>query len=354
MAITRLGPNQDITAAKIAGTINFKNLIINGDMSIAQRGTSTSGITGNGYAIDRYRHQITSAGTWTISQSTDVPTGQGFAYSQKLDCTTADASLGASDRIRMTQRIEGNTLQSLKFGTSNAESITISFWVKSNKTGTYSWSANDNSDTKLISASYTIDSANTWEKKTLTFAGTDSPSIGIDNTSFLQCSWWLGTGSTYSGGTYRSTWTTLANSDEAAGQTVNLADDTANEWYITGVQLEADTSASDFEFLPYDVNLQRCQRYYEEAEMFSIGAYLIGHIIHAKHEFKTTKRADPSISFSGTSTVYVSGATPATSAQTSNTIDKDGFFSRVTTTGTTNSGKACTVYGINFKADSEL
>jgi hypothetical protein len=262
MAITRLGPNQDITAAKIAGTINFKNLIINGDMSIAQRGTSTSGITGNGYAIDRYRHQITSAGTWTISQSTDVPTGQGFAYSQKLDCTTADASLGASDRIRMTQRIEGNTLQSLKFGTSNAESITISFWVKSNKTGTYSWSANDNSDTKLISASYTIDSANTWEKKTLTFAGTDSPSIGIDNTSFLQCSWWLGTGSTYSGGTYRSTWTTLANSDEAAGQTVNLADDTANEWYITGVQLEADTSASDFEFLPYDVNLQRCQRYY--------------------------------------------------------------------------------------------
>jgi hypothetical protein len=162
----------------------------------------------------------------------------------------------------MTQRIEGNTLQSLKFGTSNAESITISFWVKSNKTGTYSWSANDNSDTKLISASYTIDSANTWEKKTLTFAGTDSPSIGIDNTSFLQCSWWLGTGSTYSGGTYRSTWTTLANSDEAAGQTVNLADDTANEWYITGVQLEADTSASDFEFLPYDVNLQRCQRYY--------------------------------------------------------------------------------------------
>jgi len=264
MAITRLGPNQDITAAKIAGQINFKNLIINGDMSLAQRGTSTSGITGNGYAIDRYRHQITSAGTWTISQSTDVPTGQGFAYSQKLDCTTADASLGASDRIRMTQRIEGNTLQSLKFGTSNAESITISFWVKSNKTGTYSWSANDDQNTKLISASYTIDSANTWEKKTLTFAGTDSPSIGIDNTSFLQCSWWLGTGSTYSGGTYRSTWTTLADSDQAAGQTVNLADDTANEWYITGVQLEVGTSASDFEFLPYDVNLQRCQRYYHQ------------------------------------------------------------------------------------------
>jgi hypothetical protein len=308
MAITRLGPNQDITAAKIAGQINFKNLIINGDMSIAQRGTSTSGITGNGYAIDRYRHQITSAGTWTISQSTDVPTGQGFAYSQKLDCTTADASLGASDRIRMMQRIEGNTLQSLKFGTSNAESITISFWVKSNKTGTYSWSANDNSDTKLISASYTIDSANTWEKKTLTFAGTDSPSIGIDNTSFLQCSWWLGTGSTYSGGTYRSTWTTLANSDEAAGQTVNLADDTANEWYITGVQLEADTSASDFEFLPYDVNFKRCQRYFESScaplQNPSDGISSVGiidqagaHPIYQPMIFNTSKRAVPTMTY---------------------------------------------------------
>jgi len=245
--------------------VNFRNLIINGDMSIAQRGTSSTGITGNGYAIDRFRHQISTAGTWTISQSTDVPTGQGFEYSQKWDCTTADTSLDASHRVRMMHRIEGNMLQSLKYGTSSAESITISFWVKSNKTGTYSWSANDNSNTKLISASYTIDSADTWEKKTLTFAGTDSPSISINNTAFLQCSWWLGTGSTYSGGTYRSTWTTLANSDEAAGQTVNLADSTSNEWYITGVQLEVGTSASDFEFLPHDVNLQRCMRYYQKS-----------------------------------------------------------------------------------------
>jgi len=315
MAITRLGPNQDITAAKIAGTINFKNLIINGDMFIAQRGTSATGLTGNGYAIDRFRHQITSAGTWTITQSTDVPTGQGFTYSQKLDCTTADASLGASDRIRMMQRIEGNTLQSLKFGTSNAESITISFWVKSNKTGTYSWSANNDQNTKLISASYTIDSANTWEKKTLTFAGTDSPSIGIDNTSFLQCSWWLGTGSTYSGGTYRSTWTTLANSDEAAGQTVNLADNTANEWFITGVQLEADTSASDFEFLPYDVNLQRCQRYYEILQATDTYDTILAtwnrntSDMGATLNYKVIKRAEPSFSFSSGNTFRMNTAT---------------------------------------------
>ncbi len=297
MAITTLP-----TRAFTQQGINFRNLIINGDMSIAQRGTSTSGITGNGYAIDRYRHQITSAGTWTISQSTDVPTGQGFAYSQKLDCTTADASLGASDRIRMMHRIEGNTLQSLKYGTSNAESITISFWVKSNKTGTYSWSANDNSNAKLISASYTIDSANTWEKKTLTFVGTNSPSISINNTDFLQCSWWLGTGSTYSGGTYRSTWTTLANSDEASGQTVNLADSTSNEWYITGVQIEVGSTASDFEFLPHDINKNRCDRYYKNFDENSFRLYttsLDGNTsdrLGGTLGFTTEMRTSPSIS----------------------------------------------------------
>jgi len=363
MAITRLGPNQDITAAKIAGTINFKNLIINGDMFIAQRGTSATGLTGNGYAIDRFRHQITSAGTWTITQSTDVPTGQGFAYSQKLDCTTADASLGASDRIRMMQRIEGNTLQSLKFGTSNAESITISFWVRSNKTGTYSWSANNDQNTKLISASYTIDSANTWEKKTLTFAGTDSPSIGIDNTSFLQCSWWLGTGSTYSGGTYRSTWTTLANSDEAAGQTVNLADNTDNEWLITGVQLEADTSASDFEFIPYDVNLQRCQRYYQKS--YNIGTtagtatsdgIMLG--IRGNGAFAGATRLPVIMRTAPTLTIYSNttgdsgkvrnAETNSDETASTNSVSDNSFNAQGTTTGISN------VYQYQYVAEAEL
>jgi len=341
----------------------YRNLIINGDMSVAQRGTSSTGITGNGYAIDRYRHQITNAGTWTISQSTDVPTGQGFTYSQKLDCTTADTSLGASDRIRFQQRIEGNMLQSLKFGTSSAESITISFWVKSNKTGTYSWSACDISNTKLISASYTIDSADTWEKKTLTFAGTDSPSISINNTAFLQCSWWLGVGSTYSGGTYRNTWTTFANSDEAAGQTVNLADNTANEWYITGVQLEVGTTASDFEFLPHDVNLQRCQRYYQQYGASGENLHLVGvqngTTTGARLGATLIKdlRTNGSTSTSGTLAVYngadVRSSTVGTTRTTKFAIDID-----VSWTGTMGSqgytllgyiGGNCTI-----KVDAEL
>ena len=146
--------------------VNFRNIIINGDMSIAQRGTSTTGISGNGYfSVDRFKHIISGLGTWTASQSTDVPTGQGFANSFKMDCTTADASPAAGDYNVFAQIVEGANIQSLKKGTSNAESTTLSFWVKSNKTGTYICEIFDSNNTRQISKSYTISSANTWEKK---------------------------------------------------------------------------------------------------------------------------------------------------------------------------------------------
>jgi phage gp37-like protein len=244
------------------GTLSYKNILINGDMSIAQRSTSVASITGSGYyTVDRMNLALISLGTWTQSQSTDVPTGQGFATSLKMDCTTADAAPSASDQVIIQQRIEGQNLQYLKKGTANAESLTLSFWVKSNKTGTYVVNILDNDNSRQISNSYTINASNTWEKKTLTFAGDTTGVFGNDNNLSIELNFWLGAGSTYTSGTLQTSWTSTANADLAVGQ-VNLADDTANEWYITGVQLEAGTTASDFEFLPYDVNLQRCLRYY--------------------------------------------------------------------------------------------
>jgi len=244
-------------------TVGMKNIIINGDMSIFQRSTSASSLTGSGYhAPDRYRFSKSGFGTWTWSQSTDVPSGQGFAYSQKLDCTTADASPSAGSQFKIESKIEGQNLQYLKKGTASAESLTLSFWVKSNKTGTYIAELFDVDNSRQISKSYTIDSASTWEKKTITYAGDTTGAFDNDNASSLQLTLWLGAGSTYSSGTLSTTWTTATSADRAVGQ-VNLADSTSNEWYITGVQLEAGTTASDFEFLPYDVNLQRCQRYYQ-------------------------------------------------------------------------------------------
>jgi hypothetical protein len=282
---------------------NFRNIIINGDMSIAQRSTSVTGITGQGYnTVDRYATFLTTLGTWTQSQSTDVPTGQGFATSLKMDCTTADASPAAGDRLLIQQKIEGQNLQYIKKGTSDAESLTVSFWVKSNKTGTYIAELFDNDNTRQISKSYSISSANTWEKKTMTFAGDTSGTLGNDNGDSLILHLWLGAGTTYSSGTLSTTWTSNTNANRAVGQ-VNLADSTSNEFYLTGVQLEAGTTASDFEFLPFDVNRQRCYRYYRtlvplntENTGFSMGFYTANNngrfAMHLENPMRTTPTLD--------------------------------------------------------------
>ena len=304
--------DSSVTSAKVASGVlqtNFRNIIINGDMSIAQRGTSTSSITGNGYhTIDRYKTNLSSAGTWTQSRSTTAPTDQGFATSLKMDCTTADGSLSASDYLYIEQNIEGQFLQYLKKGTSSAESTTLSFWVRSNKTGTYIASIKDNDNTRMINQSYTISSADTWEKKTLTFAGDTTGTLGNDNATSFRLILWLAAGSDYTSGTLSTSWESQTNANLAVGQ-VNLADSTSNEWYITGVQLEAGTSASDFEFLPKDVNLTRCQRYFQKSydldttpgTATDTGVYWTGgssdsgNNVSFLPSYKTTMRSSPSV-----------------------------------------------------------
>ena len=235
-----------ISPSKVSNLYPYRNLIINGDMSIAQRGTSSTGQTSNGYyTIDRFRQIISGIGTWTFSQSTDVPSGQGFAYSQKWNCTTADASPASTDQLLLQYRFEGQMLQSMKKGTSNAESVTLSFWVKTNKTGTYIIELFDRDNTRTISKSYTVNSSSTWEKKTITIEGDTTGTFDNDNNASLDLHFWLGAGSNNTSGTLQTTWGTQSNADRAVGQ-VNLADSTSNEWYITGVQLEVGTSASDF------------------------------------------------------------------------------------------------------------
>jgi len=354
MAITK------IPAAGFTGN-NFRNIIINGDMSIAQRGTTTASITTTGYyTVDRFQTNIVSMGTWTQSQSTDVPSGQGFAKSLKMDCTTADASPSAGDQIVIEQKVEGQNLQYLNFGNSSAKSLTLSFWVRSNKTGTYCASLFNNDQSKWFSKQYTISSANTWEKKTLTYAGDTSNAFNNDNGTSLRCRFWLGAGSTYTSGTITSTWTTESGNESslASGQ-VNLADNTANEWYITGVQLEAGTTASDFEFLPYDVNLQRCQRYYQ-----SIGGVLSSGIANGMCQqptasrltlhYLTTMRAAPTHSVNDLriSDGY-SFALDVTSISATYANDSSSSFNVVNPTGGT-SGRPILLYSKSTSSTSKL
>ena len=290
----------DLPQSLIANNVNFRNIIINGDMSIAQRATSKASITGSSYeTVDRFKQEISSQGTWTQSQSTTVPSGQGFATSLKMDCTTADASPAASDYIYITQKIEGQNLQYLKKGTSSAEQLTLSFWVRSNKTGTYITRLRDADNTRSTSKSYTISSADTWEKKTITFDADTTGTLNNDNGTSLQLYFYLGAGSNYTSGTLATTWESNTNANNAVGQ-VNLADSTSNEWYITGVQLEAGTSASDFEFLPTDMNLKRCQRYYYlhasgGGEQIGNGSFYSSSDARCVVFFPTTMRSQPSI-----------------------------------------------------------
>jgi hypothetical protein len=287
-----------IPSAGFQDNVKFRNIIINGDMSIAQRGTSASSLSGvaNSYdTCDRWIFNRSNAGTWTQSQSTDVPTGQGFAKSLKMDCTTADASLSTGDYLKVSQYIEGQNLQYLKKGTANAESMAVSFWVKSNKTGTYICEIFDNDNSRSISKSYTINSANTWEKKIINIPADTTGALDNDNNTSLLLTFWLAGGTDYTSGTLQTDWGSLTSSNRAVGQ-VNLADSTSNEWYITGVQLEAGTTASDFEFLPVDVNLQRCLRYYQKPSDISIYASSLSAYIGEEATFTSRMRATPTLS----------------------------------------------------------
>jgi hypothetical protein len=288
---------------------SFRNIIINGDMSIAQRATSQAGISTGYNTCDRWRSQQ-QIGAFTQSQSTDVPSGQGFAKSLKMDCTTADASPASNGQLAIQQRLEGQMLQYIKKGTSNAESLTMSFWVKSNKTGTYTAEIFDEDNTRQITRTYTIDSSNTWEKKTLTFVGDTTGTLDNDNARSFEVLWWLGTGSDKTSGTYTDgVWQANVNANRLPSSQVNLADSTSNDFYITGVQLEAGTTASDFEFLPVDVNMQRCLRYYEllaqgNGITFGNTTYYSSTVIYSSQKTTVPMRSTPSLDYVSGSSYY--------------------------------------------------
>ena len=293
-----------VTVPKVTDQVlTHRNLIINGAITVNQRGTQT-GIR-NSFGVDRFKSAGDGAQIFTYSQSTTVPSGQGFSYSAKLDVTTADTSVAAGEYHLLVYNFEGQDLQHLKYGTSGAESVTLQFWVRSPKTGTHIVELNHQDAAYFNSQAYTIASANTWQKVTLTFSGYQTTAITNDNTHGFGVAWWLMAGSTYSGGTLASnTWQNTA-ANRAAGQ-VNVADSTSNEFYITGVQLEVGDTATPFEHRSYGEELALCQRYYFRTSSASAGyqnlatcAYIGSTIFRGVIEFPVTMRAIPTFSHTG-------------------------------------------------------
>jgi hypothetical protein len=340
-----------LSFSTISSPAGFRNIIINGDMQIAQRSTSVASLSVGGYrTTDRWFFEPSSLGVWTMSQSTDVPSGYGFAYSTKLDCTTADASPSAADYLVLQQSFEGQNLQYLKKGTASAVSLTASFWVKSTKTGTFICELNDSDNTRHISKSYTVNTTNTWEFKTVTFNGDTTGAFTNDNAKSLELNFWLGAGTNLTSGTLATSWASRTLANIAVGQ-VNIADSTSNDFLITGVQLEAGTSATDFEFLPIDVSLGRCLRYFEKsyalttaigtatyigATMLEIGTNVSGLLIQ-KIYFKKTMRTAPTVTGFSTTTgtagqfniLSVSRAVSTDAAVTMDHINQNGCVAAV-------------------------
>ena len=252
-----------------------KNLIINGGMTVAQRSTSeASKTTVDGYVcLDRWSIQTGSVGTFTHSQSSDVPAGYGFSNSVKFDCTTADAS---PDYGLIRQRFEGQNLQVLNKGTSSAVPVTLSFWVKSNLTGNFQVNLQDidTSGSRHIGATYSISSADTWEKKEITFAGDTTGALDNDNACSFNIEWWLAAGSTYNSGSVPTSWAAEANANRAAGLNVSIGSSTDNDFFLTGVQLEIGEKATEFEHEPIGTTLEKCQRYYTKFQAGSAYSYL--------------------------------------------------------------------------------
>ena len=267
MPLTTVSPGMLDTTAQY---YSFKNRIINGDMRIDQRNAGAA-VTVNSttatYTVDRFIGRGESAdGVFTVDQVTDAPAC--FTNSAKITVTTADASVGASQLYIFGQVLEGFNVADLGFGTANAKTVTLSFWVRSSLTGTFGGSLKNDS-TYSYPFTYTISAADTWEYKTVTITGQTAGTWSTDNSAGMRLFWSLGAGSTFT--TTANAWA-AGNYFKPTGATDVIGTSGAT-FYITGVQLEKGSTATSFDYRPYGTELALCQRYYYKSIFAPISGY---------------------------------------------------------------------------------
>ncbi len=295
-----------------------RRLNFNGAMIINQRGNAT-GVTLGGYrGIDRYVTQLenSNAGTWDIGQSTDVPDGYGFEYSLSYDCTATSSN---ANRYLMTiYRMEGYDSQVFDYGTPDAKTVTLSFWIKCSKAGNFQVNfENEQNPDAGYQTQQTINRANTWEKKIVTIPG-DTTKAFTWTTAKAMCFdiVYSAFGTSYNGGTPSAVWSTLANNQRGTHCDMDLFDSTSNYVRITGVQLELGNQATEFEHLSYNEELTRCMRYYEGIKMgtgtalfrtYTNTAGSPTNVSNVEYNFKVEKRATPTWTVEGNASWHPSG-----------------------------------------------
>lgn len=299
----------------------FRNLIINGAMEIAARGASFPALASNTYCLDRWRWANNSSAVCTISQTSDVPSDNLLRASLRVDVTTADTSLASGENVNLSQRLEGYDVRGLV-----GKTFTLSFWVKATKTGIYCVSfRNDGADRSYV-AEYTVNAANTWEFKSITITG-----------GLITAGTWNWTNGTGVSVTFPIMCESTLATTPGAWQTgnflcttnqVNGVDSTANDFYLTGVQLEPGPVVTPFERRPYGLELALCQRYYQISKIDLRSYQSAGDIFYVRTGFRSQMRAAPSASFGAASYVNASAGTVL-----SPTVASVAFQATATATG---------------------
>jgi hypothetical protein len=284
-----------ITNSQIGGR---RNIVINGAMQVAQRSTSVTGISGDGYqTVDRFNLSMgNTAGRLTMAQVTDVH--DGFANAMKLTCTTADTSIASNERLIIKTSFEGQDLQQIKKGTSDAEKLTLSFYVKGNASATYTCEIADDDNTRYVAQEFPV--TTDWVRIVKTFVADTTGAFDDDNAKSMSVNFWLHAGSDFTGGTFSSNTVHTTGNQRVGDNQTSFFDSTDRTFFITGVQLEVGDfpSGTPFEHRSLGEELKLCQRYYikdtTEYKVFTDHATDSGSRA-ANFFFPTTMRAQPSM-----------------------------------------------------------
>ena len=277
--------------------LSNRNIIINGAAEIYQRGAATT--THNGYAVDRWQHKGSNSTTSTSNQDTDAPA----PFINSIKFSAGGASSGAAEVAGLCQRIEGNAMTSLGWGTSAAQPATLSFYVKSSVTGTYAVSARNNGVDQSYINTYTISSANTWEYKTVTFDARTTGTWLTTNGIGMRLWFDLGSGSNFDG--TAGSWTT--NNHLTVSSQADVVGTSSATWFVTGVQLEVGEQDTAFEHRSFGDELARCQRYFTKFSYLDGDYARVGWMIATSStagrgsiRLPTTMRTEPSSAMTGT------------------------------------------------------
>ena len=352
-----------LTNSQIGGR---RNIVINGGMQVAQRATSVTGLgAADAYhTVDRFMLSAgNTAGRLTASQTADGPSG--FANCLKLDCTTADTSIAADERLIVRQSFEGQDVQQIKKGTSDAEKVTVSFYVKGNATATYTCELVDEDNNRYVAQEFSVTTS--WTKIVKTFVADTTGAFNDDNAHSMSLNIWLHAGSTFTGGTFASnTVHTTANQRVGDNQT-SFYDSTDRTFFITGVQMEVGSVATPFEHASsFGEQLALCQRYYylamdtanEGTSHGPIGANWTSSTARIVWFHPQHMRASPSLTFSGTLAVYSNGQSDDTT--TYSLLASNNKYAQLNNTQiSATAGHACFAYASEAQAakiqfDSEL